>query len=260
MHESSWEAITLAERENRLNRVFADELRPRREFYIPDLHYPYQKNSVISEILSLSEGADYIQLIGDNIDADSIMKHVRAPYRKTTLYQQCKQFELEFLAPLRARNPDAEIVVGLGNHEEDRLNNFIWTKCPELYDVPGLAWEQLYNVAEYNMTIASRAGRKVTGKRAKHGDVAKQGAGNSARQEMMNHRCDGISGHTHRAALVQFTDKEGHTTRWAEIGHAMDTDLGADYVKGEPDWCLSAGLEVIVYPDGHQEWIEHRLQ
>ncbi len=258
--ESSWQSIANAEKRGALTRyTFATQAKPIREYYIPDTHYPYQNDDAISYIIDAARGADTIVLIGDDVDADSIMKHTRAPDRKSTLHEQARLFREKLLVPLREQNPNARIVKLLGNHE-DRLSKFIWTKAPELFDLPGLTWQSILGTEELGVEILPGTGLLVHGKRAKHGDVAKQGAGNSARQEMLNHRCDGFNGHTHRAALVQYTDKEGRTTRWAEIGHAMDTSIGADYVKGEPDWCLSGGLEVIRGSDGVEKWIEHRLQ
>lgn len=259
--ESSWQSIADAEKRGALTRyTFATQAKPIREYYIPDIHFPYQNDDAVAYIIDACRGADLIHFIGDNIDADSIMTHIRPPDRKTTLFQQSNMFVDRMLNPICHQNPNAKVQVGLGNHEEDRLNKFIATKCPELADMPGLAWSELYRTKENGAIIVPRSGILVHGKRVKHGDVAKQGAGNSARQEMINHRIDGISGHTHRYALVQYTDKEGRTTKWAEIGHAMDTSIGADYVKGEPDWCLSGGLEVIRGTDGTEKWVEHRLQ
>lgn len=259
MREDSWQALTLAEQEGRLGRFTTPVERPTREHYIPDIHYPYHNEDAVSHILGLVYGADLICFIGDDIDADSIMRHTRAPHRKSTLFEQCQGFSSTILAKVRQQNPQARIIKILGNHEEDRLQRYIWNNCPELADIPYLSWSTLLEADKYRVEVVSRKGLLIHGKRAKHGDVATKGAGNSARREMEEHRCDGVSGHTHRYAVVQRTDKEGHTTRWAEIGHAMDV-AKAEYIKATPDWCLSGGLTVEYETCGAERWTEHRLQ
>lgn len=257
--EDSWRALTLSEQDGSLRGVFPTKERPHRTYYIPDLHYPYQNNDVIGYIQDAALGADEIHFIGDDVDADSIMKHTRNPERTSTLKEQAREFELSMLKPIRKQNPHIPIFKHLGNHEE-RLDRLIWNKVPELWGLDGLTWRNILHADEYDVQIVGREGILRGGRRVKHGDKAIKGAGNSARGEMLEHRIDGVSGHTHRYAVIQYTDKEGRTTRWAEIGHAMNLSLGADYVKGEPDWCLSGGLEILRWADGREKWIEHRLQ
>lgn len=259
MREESWQALTLAEQEGNLTRFTESRERPVREHYIPDIHWPYHNSDAVSYILDAAYGGDLICFIGDDVDADSIMRHTRAPDRKTTLFEQCRGFSSNILAKVRKQNPDARIIKILGNHEEDRLQRFIWNKCPELADIPYLSWATLLDADKYGVEVVPRSGLLIHGKRVKHGDVAIKGAGNSARREMEEHWCDGISGHTHRYGVYQRTTKEGNTFRWAEIGHAMDV-VTAEYVKATPDWCLSGGLTVEYETCGSERWTEHRLQ
>lgn len=253
---TDWEAITLAEKEGKLDRFSFPPPQHRRIHIIPDLHYMYARADVISHIIDLCKGADIIIQIGDAVDAYPISSFDRNPLRKETIYDEAQAYRKDVLEPLRKMNPDSRIIQLEGNHEQ-RLTKYLWKKAPELAGNPDLTWRRMMKLDELNIEWHGRSGILLAGLRIKHGDVAIQGAGLSARREMENHRASGISGHTHRFGTARRTDKEGHSTQWYEIGHACDetrVDYGSSF-----DWNLSAGLTITQYEDGTLDYREHRL-
>lgn len=253
---TDWAAITLAEREGKLDRFHFPPQKHRKIHLVPDLHYVYARDDVVTHILDLCKGSDVIIQIGDAVDAYPISSFDRNPLRRETIYDEALAYRKGFLEPARRMNPEARIIQIEGNHEQ-RLTKYLWKKAPELAGNPDLTWRRMMGLDELGVEWHGRGGLLIAGLRVKHGDVAVQGAGLSARREMENHRWSGISGHTHRYGVARRTDKEGNRTEWWEIGHACDeqqVEYGDCF-----DWNLSAGLTVIQYEDGSIEYQEHKL-
>jgi UDP-2,3-diacylglucosamine pyrophosphatase LpxH len=223
---------------------------------VPDLHYPFQDDDAVHAIMDAARGAQTIVLIGDGVDCYSISSFDRDPARKVTLQSEADAYRVGFLEPLRQANPHARIIQILGNHE-NRLIKFLRKKAPELHDMRSLSWRSILHADAIGMEIVPSSGLLLFGHRLKHGDKVRSGAGLTARAEMEDHRCDGVSAHTHRYGRASRKDKEGRVTNWWEIGHACDVSQ-VEYVDN-PDWNLSAGLGIEVFADGRIEYTEHRL-
>jgi len=252
----SWTAISLAEREGKLHRLVFPVAEPFKMHWAPDLHYPFQNQDVVDYIIDISRGCDLIGQIGDGLEAYGVAKYTKNPLVQHTLQDEARLYRNGFWKPIRKQNPTARLVQVHGNHE-DRIANYLWSQAPALHDTPGLKLSRLIHAKRLGIEVVPRSGIKVAGYRVKHGDVAR--AIGSARSEMTHHRWNGISAHTHRCEHETLVDAEGHQTDWYSIGHATRPEL-LDYLKGKtPNWHLSAGVTVTVYPDGRTEVVEHRL-
>lgn len=256
LNHDAWQAITLAEREGKLNReVFAHRVDPITVHIAPDIHWPYHRADVLSHIIDLCHGVDIVIQIGDGNDCYGLSDFDKDPGRESNTQKEADEYREGFWRPIRHRSATVRCIQIMGNHEE-RFDRYVRRKAPGLASVHGLTWAKVLNVNKYNVELHPRSGLLIAGQRIKHGDVARS-TGNNARNEMDAHRADGISAHTHRWEYSKRTDKEGRTTEWRSIGHACDVDK-AEYVKN-PDWHLSAGLGLTIYPDGHIDFVEHRL-
>lgn len=253
----SWQAITLAEREGKLTKYQLPLENPHRIHITPDLHYPFQNNDVIAYIIDLAKGCDTIIQIGDGLEAYGVSSHKKNPAIRHTLNDEAKQYRTQFWRPLREQNPKARLIQIIGNHEE-RIERYTWQKAPELYDIPGVSIGRLIHAERYQIEVHPRSGLLIAGYRIKHGDTARTIG--SARSEMLAHRSNGISAHTHRCEHETLIDAEGYRTDWYSIGHACRPEL-LDYLKGrkQPNWQLSAGVTLTLYPDGTTHVQEHRL-
>lgn len=199
---------------------------------IPDLHIPHHDTGHLDSALAAMRGFEHIIILGDLIDAYSISSFNKDPGRKTTLQSELEVAK-QVLARIRRENPQARIDLLEGNHE-DRLRRYLWQKAPELASLKGMSIPELLDCHRHKIAYHSRNGFKMYGWRFKHGDTVKSGAGNTARAEMTNHRCSGVTGHTHRLGKATFVDKEGMRTDWWEAGH-LCKQSAAEYVN-QPDW------------------------
>jgi len=250
-----WEAITLAEREGRLGRFSIPDQEPTRIHIAPDLHYPFQNDDAVAHILDIARGCDVIVQIGDGLEAYGVSSYVKDPRVKHSLNDEAKAYRNGFWKPIRQQNPKARLVQIYGNHEE-RIYNHVRQYAAAMHDLPALTLGRLINAERFNIEVHPRSGLLIAGHRVKHGDVAR--AIGSARAEMSKHRCSGISGHTHRCEHETFVDAEGIRTDWWSAGHACRPEL-LDYLKTPPNWQLSGGVTLTVYPDGRTFVQEHRL-
>lgn len=258
MADDLWAAITLAEKEGRLNQLLFQQSEPLRIYWAPDLHVPFHNQDAVTYCLDVARGADIIGQIGDGNDAYGISSFNRDPQRASCLQAEADAYQAVWLKPVRKMNPTARIIQLLGNHE-NRLTKYLWKKAPELAGMRSLTWNRIWNLPKYNIELHPHTGLYLAGHRVKHGERVNAHAGGSARLEMEDHRCDGVSGHTHRYGVARRTDKEGIKTEWYEIGHACDeTQVAAEYCP-TPNWNLSGGLEIIYHPTGKVEYKEHRL-
>lgn len=253
--EADWQAITLAEQEESEKRMSVFPTRePIRIGVIPDVHYPHQSDELLDECLEDIRGSHIIIQIGDLADAYSLSSFNKNPARKETMQQE---FDMcaAFWKRVRQENPSARIVGMLGNHEE-RLKRYLWGKAPELASLRALEIEKLMGLDRYGVEYYGKHGVMIHGIRFKHGDKVRAKAGYTAAAEMEDHRCTGVSGHTHRFGEANRVDREGHKTEWWEIGHLCDADQ-AEYIES-PNW--QAGyMKIVVEPDGVIEWIPVKL-
>ena len=258
MANDLWQAITLAEKEGRLHRSTFPQPEPTRIYIAPDFHVPFHNNDAVIACLDTARGADVIIQIGDANDCYGISSFDRNPARAICLQAEADEYQKVWLKPVRQMNPNARIIQLLGNHE-DRLKKTIWKNAPALAGLRSLAWSKIWELEKYDIELHPGTGLLIAGHRVKHGERVNKHAGGSARMEMEDHRTNTISGHTHRYGVARRTDKEGYQTTGYEIGHACDeTQVAAEYCKN-PDWNLSAGITIILHPDGRIEYIEHRL-
>jgi hypothetical protein len=255
-----WFEITDAEKAGKLNRFTLPPRDVFRAHFIPDLHWEGVNHDVVEHIMDVCRGVDLICQIGDGMDCYTLSSFDRNPRRRSCLQEEADAYRTGFWAPLCRDNPCARKIQLLGNHEE-RLLRFLWKRAPELAGMRSMTWRRVWEFDEHGLDVEihESSGLLIAGHRAKHGERVSAQAGASARLEMEDHRSDGVSGHTHRYGRATRKDKEGRVTNWWEIGHACRTDIiAAEYVKN-PNWNLSAGLGMTVYPDGTVEYVEHRL-
>lgn len=255
---SEWDVITRLQKSGKLE-AFAPLWVPEpiRVAVLPDIHVPYHSRELLGEALARTrefEPHNIIQ-IGDLNDAYPISRFNKDPARKLTIRSEGHMARDEVLVPLREQNPNAIIDVIYGNHEQ-RLDQYVFSRAPELADIPEISWKHFWNANALDINVHPRSGFKRYGLRFKHGDYVASKTGATAHKEMAAHRCSGISGHTHRFGSAEVTDKEGHTTKWLEIGHLCDT-AQADYTES-PDW--QAGMMLLtINPDGSIEEAPVRL-
>jgi len=177
-------------------------LKGTRVLWLGDVHVPYHDSVALKAALDfgLERECDHILLAGDFMDFHSISRFNKDPEDRHEL-----SFELfrgrEVLESIRDAFPKARMTFMYGNHE-DRLQNFLWNRAPELKDIHALELPVLldfkkYKIDEVPQMRLVRIGKLV----ATHGhELRGGGAGgvNPARSLWLKGRETAICGHWHR--------------------------------------------------------------
>ena len=187
----------------------------------PDTHLPYADSRAVSLALQVGRyyQPDLLILLGDVLDCTGFS---RFPHDQVDpkSFLQTELDEWHSLAgSLCEMAPKAERIFLLGNHEE-RIERWLWSQ-PQLYGLTGMRLPSLLGLADHGFrpdvereVLLCNGSLTVT-----HGTrIGGQGSGLAARQEMARHGTSGVSGHTHRLALVTQRDKAG-LRQWIESGH-----------------------------------------
>ena len=158
---------------------------------------------------------DRIVMNGDNLDFPTLSKHKQEHYFKNTL-QPAVNYVHQLLALMRAAAPNAKIVYLAGNHEQ-RLEDFIERRAPELYElvqagsdervmtVPfllnlkalGVEYISGYSAAEYYISDAVKI---IHGTKAKSNTSTVAGLARTESETV-------VQGHSHREEVAMYTRK-----------------------------------------------------
>ena len=198
---------------------------------------------------------DEVVLNGDVFDFAQIGKYVRDPAAYIPLQTDIDQCREKVLSRIPGRVK--RFIVG--NHEEGRWQNYLFTRCPELASLRGLTMEAVLGLTElgwiwqpYEYWVTDQL---IVFHGDRHTNAMGGGSAMSARKEMLDMGCSGITGHTHHAGAFFRQDRTGYRV-WYEIGGLMDwKKMQAAHVttKRTPvkaeDWHLCAAL--VRYRPGH---------
>lgn len=187
----------------------------------PDTHLPYADPRAVSLALQVGKyySPDLVILLGDVLDCTGFSRFPHDTVNPKS-FLQTELDEWHSLAEsIREMAPHAERRYLIGNHEE-RIERWLWSQ-PQLYGLTGMRLESLLTLGAHGFqpqvereVVLCNGSLTVT-----HGTrIGGQGSGLAARQEMMRHGTSGVSGHTHRLALVTQRDKAG-LRQWIESGH-----------------------------------------
>jgi predicted phosphodiesterase/predicted nucleic acid-binding Zn ribbon protein len=195
--------------------------RYRRVLIWPDTHLPYADPRAVSLALQIGKyyQPDLVIMLGDILDCTGFSRFPHDQVNPKS-FLQTELDEWHSLAEsIREMAPHAERRFVIGNHEE-RIDRWLWSQ-PQLTGAAGFRLGNLLNLAGHG--FAPEVEREVIlcggALTVTHGTrVGGQGAGLAARQEMQRHGTSGVSGHTHRLALVTQRDKAG-LRQWIESGH-----------------------------------------
>ena len=117
---------------------------------LSDTHIPYHDTPALNAALEWADQhkVDCVLLNGDIIDFYSTSNWNNNPAARDLVTEV--ELTKDFLLHIRKRYPKAKVIYKKGNHEE-RLDHYIWRKCPELWGLPNLT---LQNVLELdNMKV-----------------------------------------------------------------------------------------------------------
>ena len=177
------------------------EIKQIRILIISDLHFPYQDNKAISLALDYGKEkkVDCIVLNGDIFDFATISRHEK-DWRSRNVVQEFEAVK-SFFKTLRAHFPKTKIVYKYGNHDE-RYEKFLYSKAPEIFDMPEFQLEIILKLGELKIDIVKDKRPIILGKlTVLHGhELFGMGGVNPARATFTKTMEDTLVGHYHRTS------------------------------------------------------------
>ena len=222
------------------------------DFQIPE-HDERSINAVLKFITDFRP--DVVHLVGDILDLTKLSKYDQDAYNKITFKDEIeigRKVITELVEVVRKANKNARINFYIGNHEQ-RFLHYLSRKASEIADVEDadgyvFSLPRLLEFKKHNIKLIPyfkshvERGNVVV----EHGDIARSKAGYTAHAMLDKRGSSGVSGHTHRLALIFKT--QGNTERfWIENGSLCKRNFKNPYLKN-PDWIT--GFSVGIYIDG----------
>lgn len=186
-----------------------------------DAHFPYHDKEAVELFFdeAFSIHAKTIVLLGDWMDMYQCSSFVKDP-RAVRLPDEIILMQ-KFLEQIRKRFSKTKIVYKIGNHE-DRLENYIKTKAPELFGLSAVSLESLLDFKKQNIIlISSKQIIKVNDLFLLHGHEIGKGVStpiNSARNLYMKTKVSAVCGHYHQTSEYSEKDINGKIQTCYSIG------------------------------------------
>lgn len=216
---------------------------------VPDTHRPYHDKRAVELVLKVGESlkVDGIALLGDYGDFYAVSSHDKNPNRARNL-----EFEIEDICQgldeFDALGAKEKIFIA-GNHE-DRLERFLMTKAPELFNVVKIP--ELLGLAERGWDYVPYKDHTTIGKLYLTHDTGKAGKFAHYSALEADFQSNVIIGHTHRLGYAVVGNAKGKPHVGAMLGWLGDVDQ-VDYmhrIKAKRDWALGFGV-AYMEPNGH---------
>lgn len=169
---------------------------------INDLHFPYHDPLAIEVALDwgVEHGINTILLNGDILDFYQLSKYVKDPSAVTIK----KEIEMlrDFLQGLHEQLPNVKVYYKMGNHEE-RFENYMKVKAPELWGMEEFRLDVILHLAEYGVEYITDKRMIMAGKLPiLHGHELNgiSSTVNPARGLYMKAKSSSICAHLHRSS------------------------------------------------------------
>lgn len=212
--------------------------------FLADAHCPFQDDEMLKATTRFIKyfKPDKIFLLGDIIDFYAISSFVKDPERVLKLQEEIDS-TINWLQKIREVSK-CEIIYIRGNHEY-RLQKYIWTFAPALYNLTAFTLPELLKFDKLNIQYVEQGRMEYKGIIIKHGSIVRKFSGYSAKGEVEKSGKSGVSGHVHRSNVYSET-KESGELKWMECGCMCLKD--AEYLEGEtPNWQNSIGVGYFKY-------------
>lgn len=187
---------------------------------ISDQHIPYIDMAVLDVSLEYGykESVDAVVINGDFLDFGTISKYISKPNapRVVESIEQGKEVLKYIKAALGCK-----IILHTGNHCQ-RLENYLVTKAPELFQLPSVQLESLLDLKKMNIDYVSNLRTMRYGKLTiTHGNNVVKGVFapvNAARGAFTKANCSILISHVHRTSSHLESDIKGNIIGAWSIG------------------------------------------
>ena len=196
-----------------------------------DFHVPFQDPEAIKPAFDFVGEMQPEQLVIDEvIDFYSISKFCKDPKRKLNL-QKDLDSAAKILKRIRCILPNTRIIMVESNHDE-RLTKYLNSKAEELSQLRALKFESLMGLKALEIEYKVDYIHKHV--LFKHGDMVKTRSGDTANAELSKEGVSGVTGHTHRLAMIYKTLRGGAFV-WVE-GGCLCKIKNIEYIDGTANW------------------------
>jgi hypothetical protein len=228
---------------------------------LSDPHYPFHHERAFEVVLGLANYIKPTEIVvnGDCFDFAQIGHYIKDPFAHQSMWSDIQAGKRDILARIDAASPLSVKRFIVGNHEEGRWKNYLFSKCPEIADVPMLTMEAMLGLTEMGWVWQPWEYWPTDQLCVYHGDrhTSALGGGSamSARKESIDMGVSTVTGHTHHAGMFFRQDRAGYRVS-CEIGWLGDwRKMQAAHVTTRrtptktEDWHLCCAL--IRYRPGH---------
>ena len=195
---------------------------------------------------------DKVHIVGDFLNFTKVAKYDQDPYYHKTMedeIQEGRGILKQLVKTVKKANSKAEIIWYEGNHEA-RLIKYLGKNASALADITGedgeyvISIPSLFTLKKLGITWIPYMRRHDEHHiEIEHGDRVRQKGGYTAHAMLDKRGKSGISGHTHRLALVMKTTVDS-TKWWIENGCLCKRTFDSPYTR-DPDW--QQGFSVGIY-------------
>ena len=225
-----------------------------RHLFIPDLHIPDHNKKAVEAVLNFIPDfrPTHIHILGDVMDFQRASDFLILDQNAPSLGQEIKAtraFLYDFMGRVNDLTIKPEVFWYQGNHEK-RLEKFLAKGGNVLSDIENEIGEQLVSIPnifgleklgikfikDYEM---GKIGEAVV----QHGKKVSQKSGYTANAQIDQFGRTGISGHTHRFAIItkSYSDE---VKWWIEAGSLCNLEPSSHYVV-KPNW--ANGFAVAIF-------------
>jgi len=180
-----------------------------------DYHRPFHHEGAVEIVRQLIDRwkPDLFVVNGDFQDFAALGRFPKNPDTLSPL-QRLLDDGRQMLADLAGINPGMKCIYVPGNHEEDRLLNYLWTHAPALASLQVLKLENLMQLAEAGFAYAPDGIELTDEFVVIHGDrysnMLGGGSGASARKEGLDLGVSSVTGHTHHGGVTYRQDRRSY--------------------------------------------------
>jgi predicted phosphodiesterase len=187
---------------------------------LPDLHVPYHDEEALGRALARirEERPERVVILGDLADFEAISKFSRKLKKRAVFEYEIGEVR-RVIQELEKEFKQQNVIYICGNHES-RLSKYIIRNCPELDDLPMLAFREIVQIPrrwvvyEYNLNAVC-----IDGVNYIHG---RKFSGNVCINNIKKYLGSVVQGHSHRASSQYMRLPNGETIGAVEAGCLCD--------------------------------------
>lgn len=194
-----------------------------------------------------------VHLVGDFLNFTAVAKYDQDPYYHKGMADEIKEGKKvlrNLVNTTMTANPKAQVIWYEGNHEK-RLVKYMGRNASALAEIVDDSGEvinsipHIFGLRELGVKWVPDMQRhtETGGVEVEHGEVVRNKAGYTAHAMLEKRGKSGISGHTHRLAMVMKTQTD-ETKFWIETGSMCKQNFESPYAR-TPDW--QQGFTVGIY-------------